>query len=104
MAQVGAEAFRGLDAEGVRRRRGDDHVLDAAVLAEKAGLHGCTEGNRLVRVETAVGPCAEVVADEVDHRRHAGGAADQDHLVDLVPLDPGVPEDPAQRQPQRARM
>ena len=81
-------AALGLDAE---RQRGDveqQDVLDVA--AQHAGLDGRADGDDLVGVDRLVRLLAGEVDHEVLHGRHAGRAADEDHVVQVALGDAGV--------------
>ena len=73
--------------------RGDveqQDVLDVA--AQHAGLDGGADGDDLVGVDRLVRLLAGEADDEVLHGRHAGGAADEDHVVEVALGDAGVLE------------
>ena len=57
---------------------------------EHAGLDGGADGDDLVGVDALVGLLAGELLHEVLHRGHAGRAADEDDVVDLVLGEPGV--------------
>ena len=78
----------GLDAERQRRDVEQEDVLDLAL--EHAGLHGGADGDDLVGVDALVGLLARQALHEVLDRGHAGGPADEDHVVDVGRLEPGV--------------
>ena len=65
-------------------------VLDLAL--EHAGLDGRADGDDLVRVDAAVRLLAEELLDLVPHGGHAGHAADEDDLADVLGLEAGVLE------------
>ena len=95
--QLGHHAALGLDAE---RQRGDveqQHVLDVA--AQHAGLDGGADGDDLVGVDALVGLLAGERLDELDDGGHAGGAADEDHVVQVALADAGVLERLLERDP-----
>src|SRR5205823_48152 len=84
----GEDAAQGLDAE---RQRGDVEQQDVLNLAlQHAGLDRRADRDDLVRVDAAMRLAAEELLDGVEDLRHAGHAADQDHLVDLGGLDAGI--------------
>ena len=88
--QRGADAAERLDAQ---RERGDieqQNVLDVA--AQHAGLDRRAERDDLIGVDPAVRLFAEEVLHFLLHQRHAGLAADEHDLVDLVAADAGVIE------------
>ncbi len=86
--QPGGDAALGLDAE---RQRGDVEEQDVLDLAlEHAGLDGRADGDDLVGVDALVGLLAGHLLDQLGHRGHAGGAAHEDHVVDLALAEPGV--------------
>ena len=72
-----------------------EHVLDVAL--QHAGLDGGADGDHLVRVDALVRLLAEQLLHDLLHLRHAGHAADQDHLVDLGRGQAGVLERHAAR-------
>src|SRR5207237_3221618 len=83
-----ADAALRLDAE---RERGDVEEQDVLDLAlEHAALDGRADGDDLVRVDTLVRLLADQLLDLVDDRRLAGHAADEDDVVDLRLVEPGV--------------
>ena len=88
--QAGHHAAQGLDAQGQRRDVEEEDVLDLA--AEHAGLDRGADRHDLVRVDAAVRLLAEHALDRLRHGRHAGHAADEDDLVDVGRLQPGVLE------------
>ncbi len=79
-----------LDAERERRHVEQQHVLDVA--GEHAALDRGADRDHLVRVDALVRLLAEEVLDQLLDVRHAGLAADQHHLVDVLGLDAGVLE------------
>ena len=66
----------------------EQDVLDLAL--EHAGLDGGADGDDLVGVDALVGLLAGELGDQVVHRGHAGGAADEDHVVDVALGEAGV--------------
>jgi hypothetical protein len=64
------------------------HVLDVA--REHRGLDRGADRHGLVRVHVAARLLAEQLLHRLLHLRHAGLAADQDHLGDVADLEPGV--------------
>merc|ERR1719191_1556138 len=88
--ELGHDAANGLDTEGERRHVEEEEVR-AALAGEDAGLDRSAVGDRLVRVDATVRLLAvEEVLDQRLHLRDAGGAADQDDLVNLRLLQAGV--------------
>ncbi|EIM04174.1 putative NAD-specific glutamate dehydrogenase [Rhodanobacter denitrificans] len=86
--QLGHHAAHRLDAQ---RQRGDveqQHVLDRT--AQHAALDRRTHGDGLVRVDVLARLLAEEVLHRFLHLRHAGLAADQDHVVDVGHAQAGV--------------
>ena len=74
-----------------RRQRGDveeQDVLDVAL--EHAGLDGGADGDDLVGVDALVGLLAGDALHQLLHGGHAGGAADEDHVVEVALVEPGV--------------
>ena len=57
---------------------------------QHAGLHGSADGDDLVGVDALVGLLAGEVDDQVDDGGHAGGAADEDDVVQFTLADAGV--------------
>ncbi len=78
----------GLDAERKRCHIEQQHVAIAG--HEDVGLHRGAERNHFVRIEIAVRLPAEEICDQTADERNPGRSADQDHLVDLRQLQPGV--------------
>ncbi|EIL99176.1 putative NAD-specific glutamate dehydrogenase [Rhodanobacter thiooxydans LCS2] len=86
--QLGHHAAHRLDAQ---RQRGDveqQHVLDRT--AQHAALDRRAHGNGFVRVDVLAWFLAEEVLHRLLHLRHAGLAADQDHVVDVGHAQAGV--------------
>ena len=86
--QPGHDPAERLDAQGQRRHVEEEDVLHLA--AENPGLDRGADRHDLVRVHALVGLLAEQALDHLLDRGHAGHAADEDHLVDLARLEPGV--------------
>ena len=87
----------GLDAQ---RQRGDvqqEHVLDLA--DQHTGLDRGADGHHLVRVDVLRRVAAGNLLSQIDHRGHPGGAADQDHVVDLALGETGVLHSLLERRP-----
>merc|ERR1719506_1622260 len=81
--ELGHDAANGLDTERQGRHVEEEEVR-AALARENAGLHRRAVRNGLVRVDATVRLLAvEEVLDQRLHLRDAGGAADQDDLVNL---------------------
>merc|ERR1719194_25346 len=81
--ELGHDAANGLDTEG-ERRHVEEEKVGAALAGEDAGLDSSAVSHGLVRVDATVRLLAvEEVLDQRLHLRDAGGAADQDDLVDL---------------------
>merc|ERR1719379_1136813 len=77
------DAANGLDTEG-QRGHVEEEEVGAALTGEDTGLDRSAVRDRLVRVDATVGLLAvEEVLDQRLHLRDAGGAADQDDLVNL---------------------
>jgi molecular chaperone DnaK len=94
--QPGHHAALGLDAEGQRGDVEQQDVLDLAL--EDTGLERGTDRDDLVRVDALVGLLAAGhLLDELGDGGHAGGAADEDDVVDLGQLDAGVLDDVVER-------
>ncbi len=94
--ELGHDAALGLDTEGQRGHVEEQDVLDLTL--EHTGLQGRADGDDLVRVDALVGVLtAGELLDELGDGRHTGGAADQDHVVDLGQLDAGVLDDVVER-------
>ena len=89
--ETGHHAALGLDAEGERGDVEEQHVLDLAL--EHAGLQCSTDRDDLIGVDALVGVLARDLLDDLSHRGHAGRAADEHHLVDVLDLDAGVLDD-----------
>ena len=78
----------GLDAEG---ERGDVEEDDVVLLTgEDCALDGGADGDDLIGVHATVGVLAGEAVGDLDDRGHAGHAADEDELVDLVLVEAGV--------------
>jgi hypothetical protein len=75
-------AAEGHDPERVRRHVEQDHVV--AILHQRGALNRGADRHHLVRVDAAVRLAPEELRDGVLDRGHAGHAADQDHVLDLV--------------------
>ena len=90
---LGHHAALGLDAEAQRGDVEQQHVLDLTL--QHAGLQARAERDDLVGVDALVRLLAAgQLLDEVDDGRHPGGAADQDHVVDLADADLARPRSP----------
>ena len=84
----GHHSSLGLDPQ---RQRGDvqqEHILH--LTNEHPSLDGGPDGHHFVRVHVLGRLAARDLGDQVDHRGHAGRAADQDHVVDLAFRDPSI--------------
>ena len=89
--QLGHDAAERLDPERQRGHVEEQDVLDVA--GQDAGLDRRADRHDLVRVDALVRLlAAEHLLDRFDDRRHAGHAADEDHLVDVGGLEAGVLE------------
>ena len=86
--QPGHDAAEGLDAQRQRRHVQQQHVLHVA--GQHAALHRSAHGHHLVRVHRLVRRLAEEALHLLLHQRHAGGAANQHHLVDAAGRQVGV--------------
>ena len=80
--QPGEHAAHGLNAQGQRRYIQQQYVLHLA--AQHAALDGSANGHALVRVDALEGLLAGDLLHQLLHGGHTGGAAHQDHLVDLI--------------------
>ena len=83
-------ASQGLDAERERRHVEQQHVFDVAL--QHTGLDRRADRDHLVGVNAFVRLLPEQLLDDLLHPRHAGHAADQDHLIDLGSGEPRVLE------------
>ena len=81
---------QGLDAERERRDVEEQHVLH--IPRQHGGLDGGAHRDGFVGVDVATRFRAEEGVDLLLHQRHAGLAADQDHLVDVAHGEAGVGE------------
>ena len=97
-AALGAQFSGDLHAQGKGGHVGDDHVVDRLVAGDEPGLHGRAQGHDLVRVEAVLRLLAELGHQALDDGRHARGAADEEHLVDVVDFQAGVAQGAADRQ------
>ncbi|ESP88758.1 putative NAD-specific glutamate dehydrogenase, partial [Candidatus Halobonum tyrrellensis G22] len=79
-----------LDAERQRRHVQQDEVVDVA--REHAALDRGAERDRLVGVDVLLGVDVQQFLDLLLDLRHPGGAADEDHLVDVPLVVAGVLE------------
>ena len=69
-----------------------------SIAGEHAGLHRRADGDDLVRVDALVGLLAAgQLLHQVGDGGHAGGAADEDHVVDVGDLDAGLLDDVLER-------
>ena len=94
--ELGHDAALGLDAEGQRGDVEEQDVLDLAL--EDTGLERGADGDDLVRVDALVGVLAAgQLLDELGDGRHAGGATDENDVVDLGELDARVLDDVVER-------
>ena len=100
--ELGHDAALGLDAEGQRGDVEEQDVLDLAL--EHAGLQRGADGDDLVGVDRLVRLLAAgELADQVGDGRHAGGAADEDDVVEVATCDAGVLDDAARTGLRSAR-
>ena len=86
--ELGEHAAQRLDAERQRRHVEQQHVLDLAL--EHAALDGRADGDHFVRVHALVRGLVDQLVRGLHHLGHAGHAADQHQLIDLVGGDAGV--------------
>ncbi len=93
----GEHAAQGLDAQGERGDVEEQDVLDLAL--EHPGLEGGAGGDHLVGVDPLVGVLAGEAVHQLLDGGHAGGAADQDDVVDVGHLDAGVLDGLLERAP-----
>ncbi len=63
-----------------------------AIASQQVGLKGGPDGDHPVRVDVDQGLPAEQLRHPLPHQRHPGRATHQDHRVDLLRPDPGVPQ------------
>ncbi len=86
------QAAHGLQAEG----QGDDvqqqQFIAAPVAGQDVRLEGGADGDHPVGVQLHQRWCAEELAHSFPHPRHAGGAADHDHIPHRVRSQPGIPQ------------
>ncbi|MDG5978308.1 NAD-specific glutamate dehydrogenase [Hydrogenophaga taeniospiralis CCUG 15921] len=85
---LGHDAAHGLDAQAQRGHVEQQHVL--AVTREHLALDGGAHGHGFVGVHVLARLLAEELFHLLLHLGHAGHAADQDHVVDVVHADAGV--------------
>ena len=94
--EPGHDAALGLDAERERRDVEEQDVLDLAL--EHAGLQRGADRDDLVRVDALVGLLAAgQLLDELGDGGHAGRAADEHDVVDVLDRDAGVLDDRVER-------
>ena len=86
--ELGHYAALGLDAEGKRSDVEKQHVLDVAT--QHASLQSSAQRHNLVRVDGLVRLLAGQFLDQLGHGRHTGGAADQDHVVNVADGHAGI--------------
>ena len=79
---LGQDAAQGLDAQRQRRHVEQQHVLDFA--GEHAALDRRADGDGFVRVHVLARLLAEELPHVLLHLRHAGLAADEDDLGDVL--------------------
>ena len=80
-----AERF---NTKAERRHIQQQHILDIAL--QHAALNGRANGDDFIGVDVARGFLAEELANRFHHFRHAGHAADQDHLIDFIGGKAGI--------------
>ena len=95
--ELGHHPAQGLDAQGKGGDVQKQHVVDLA--AQNAALDGRAHGHHLVRVHALVGLLAEELLHHLLHLGDAGGAAHQDHFVDLVGVEARIGQGRACRAP-----
>src|SRR5690606_26985762 len=88
--QRGHDRGHRLQPEAQRGHVEQQNVLD--VTRENARLDCGAHRHNLVRVDALVRGLAGHVLDELLDHRHTGGAADEDHLVNLLDVNAGVAE------------
>jgi hypothetical protein len=81
-------AAKRLDTERERRDVEQEEVLDLA--RQDATLERRANGDHFIRVDSLVRLLAEQFLDHLLHARHARGAADEHHLVDVLRLQAGI--------------
>ena len=86
--QFGHHPAEGFDAERQRSDIQQQHILDIA--AEHAALYRRADRDRFIRVDIAARLFAEEVAHHFVHFGHAGLPADQNDVVDVGRVQPGV--------------
>jgi len=87
--QLGHHRAEGFDPQGKRGDIEEQDVLDLPL--EDAALDGGADSHDLVGIDPLARGLGKDLLDPSLHRRHAGHAADQDHLVDLGRRQPGGP-------------
>jgi hypothetical protein len=101
---VARDHLLGQAAHRLQAERERDHVEQqpvvgaGAVAGQHVGLHGGAQRDHLVRVEVGQRLLLEVLGHGALHLRHARGAADHHHALDVVHRQAGV----AQRLARRA--
>ena len=77
------------DAKG-KRRHVEKQATSFHVTAQHCTLNRGTDRHDLIGVDVAGRLLAEELLHDLDDLRHAGHAADQDHLVQLAGRDAGI--------------
>ncbi len=86
--QLGQNASQRLDPKRKRRDIQQQDILHLA--AENSRLNGCPDGHHLVGIHSPVRFLPEDISDFLLDPRHAGHAAHENHLVDLLGREIGV--------------
>ena len=82
-------------AYGLEAKRQRCHVVEhqvAQLAGEDSGLHRCPDRYHLIGVHRLAGLQGNEGAHHLLHHRHAGGAAHQHHIVDVVGGEAGIPQ------------
>ena len=84
------------------KREGRDVIEHqiAKLTGEDAGLHGGANRHHLIGIDSLTGLERDQGAHQLLHHRHAGGAAHQNHLVDVLGRQGGISQRPLHRSQQ----
>ena len=86
--QARKHATKRFNTKAERRHIQQQHILD--ITLQHAALNGRANGDDFIWVDVARGFLAEELANRFHHFRHAGHAADQDHLIHLIGGQAGI--------------
>ena len=90
-------------SDGLQSERQGGDVVEqqvAQLTGEDAGLHRSADGHHFIGVDRLAGFQGNQGAHHLLHHRHAGGAAHQHHIVDVLRCESGIAQGPLDRPQQ----